>query len=160
MITEQDKQAILSGEHGVTSEGLKVIYLGKSDDSAYPYWFGLLNKDDLIFQVTTCNEDLQELDGFADAITGLWENKPKPFNLDKALEGNPVKLKNGRKAYVKYVMPSEYKGKYPLRGYVFDPDFATDAESTSWTLDGLNALSTRPHPSDIIGMWEEPTSGG
>lgn len=36
----------------------------------------------------------------------------KPFNLEKALAGEPVKLRGGQKAYIKYVLGDEYNTKY------------------------------------------------
>ena len=57
-------------------------------------------------------------------IVGLWEDKLEAFNLERALNGEPVKLRCGLKAYIKYVMPPEYKGSYPIRGYIIDPSSA------------------------------------
>ena len=92
-------------------------------------------------------------------VVGLWSDDPKlvapePFDVERALAGEPVKLKCGLKAYVKYIMPPEYKGQYPLAGYIINPDGACDVEPYSWTLDGTSSLHVSPHQYDVIGMWK------
>lgn len=82
----------------------------------------------------------------------------KPFDLEKALAGEPVKLRGGQKAYVKYVLSDEYSTSYPLRGFI-EWEKYTDgsiyAVEHSWMLDG-NSPSLGTRTTDIIGMWEEP----
>ena len=91
-------------------------------------------------------------------VVGLWEDKPEPFDLERALAGEPVKLRNGKKAYMKYIMPPEYKGSYPIRGYIIDPSSANEIESNSWTLDGMGCVPTGVYSLDIISMWKDPES--
>lgn len=82
----------------------------------------------------------------------------KPFNLEEALAGKPVKLRNGAKAYVKYVLDDEYSTNYPLRGFAEWKrlrDGSINIEEHSWTLKG-EATTHKESILDIIGMWEEP----
>lgn len=59
---------------------------------------------------------------------------------------------------MKYIMPPEYKGSYPIRGYIIDPSSANEIESNSWTLDGMGCVLTGVHSLDIISMWKDPES--
>jgi len=38
----------------------------------------------------------------------------KPFDLDKALNGEPVRLRNGRKAYVYCIIPNQFVDRSPF----------------------------------------------
>ena len=85
----------------------------------------------------------------------------KEFNLDAALNGEPVMLRNGCKGVVYYKIPKEYvfsdgsNSMFPLKGLIFDEDGFIKDSSYFWTDNGLcNHESYHPH--DIIGMWEEP----
>lgn len=162
MITEQEKQAILDGAYGITAGGKKVKYIGKRElaegEFAFPYFFVILSENGNISRSTYLSEDLTYAlgDGNIHEVVGLWEDKPEPFNLEKALSGEPVLLRNGLKAYVKYIMPEEYKGRYSLRGYILNPDSASDVECYSWVLDGKALLEVSEHENDIISMWGEP----
>ena len=80
------------------------------------------------------------------------------FDLQEALNGAPVKLRNGRKAFVKYNLLNEVEKLevrdtvYPLIGYRFDGIYIN---TTSWSLTG-KSVHWRTIEYDIIGMWEEP----
>lgn len=82
----------------------------------------------------------------------------KEFNLDAALNGEPVILRNGKKAVVKYNLLNEVEkleerdAKYPLIGYRFDSIYIN---TTSWSLTG-KSVHWKTMGYDIIGMWEEP----
>ena len=85
----------------------------------------------------------------------------KEFNLDAALNGEPVMLRNGCKAIVYYKIPDEYvfsdgsNSLYPLRGLIFDEDGFIKDSSYFWCENGLCNYESY-HPNDIIGMYEEP----
>lgn len=158
MISEQDKQQILDGAYGINKFGRKVKYIGKSSNSSRPCFFIIYDQNDeidtgvdLFDDFTRFTHSTSELD-----VIGLWQDKPEPFDLKRALAGEPVKLRGGLKAYIKYVMPTEYKGKYPLNGYIFNPKKANDIENYTWTLEGMASLFEPQHHYDIIGMWKEP----
>ena len=90
----------------------------------------------------------------------------KPFNLEAALQGEPVQLRNGCKGIICYKVPSEYiyaNGNtvdYPLKGMVLsNKGFITDSNAC-WCEDGrytIDIHTTPEHSHDIVGMWEEPT---
>lgn len=85
----------------------------------------------------------------------------KQFNLEEALKGNPVKLRNGCKADVLYVIPDTYKFpngttlNYPVRGITFNKDGTLDSVHR-WNIDGTSYSRAETSPMDIISMWEEP----
>lgn len=82
----------------------------------------------------------------------------KEFDLKAALNGEPVMLRNGYKAYIKYNLLDEIKslnvkiGMYPLVGYRLECNYINN---TSWDVLGIAKYSTT-REYDIIGMWEEP----
>lgn len=85
----------------------------------------------------------------------------KPFDLTKALAGEPVVLRDGHKAIVYYCVPDEIKlddegapVPFPLKGMKFDQDGYLLNSSIEWRKDGRFRCSESD--SDIVGMWEEP----
>jgi hypothetical protein len=77
----------------------------------------------------------------------------KPFDLQEALNGAPVKLRNGRKAFVMYDLrkyPSllESTGFKPLNGIVLGDD-ENDGDRVEWGELGANERLQ----FDIVGMW-------
>lgn len=83
----------------------------------------------------------------------------KPFNLEEALSGKPVKLRNGCKGLIYYKVPAEYRyGKdtpvvYPLLGMFFTEDGYVDNVQVNWKLDGQ--YGSTPDSLDIVGMWDD-----
>lgn len=79
----------------------------------------------------------------------------KPFDLEEALAGEPVKLRNGRKAYIlgslNTLIDKGFNADYPLIGIIY-----ADPHIKLWTLDGRISLQNNEAIGDIIGMWEEP----
>ena len=84
----------------------------------------------------------------------------KPFNLDAALNGDPVKLANGNKAIVYYRIPGEYvfEGgvpvEFPLRGLIFNSRGVIENVDACWRDDGR--FNRKDDPFNITEMWEEP----
>lgn len=82
----------------------------------------------------------------------------KEFDLEAALNGKPVMLRNGIKAVVKYNLLNEVEklevrdAEHPLIGYRFDGIYIN---TTSWSLTG-KSVHWKTMEYDIIGMWEEP----
>lgn len=81
----------------------------------------------------------------------------KPFNLEEALSGKPVRLREGTKAYVKFALRNQFSCLGKLVGFVTyetghykDEDFLL-----KWDARGF-ICSWEENPEDIIGMWEEP----
>lgn len=86
----------------------------------------------------------------------------KSFDLNAALVGEPVKLRNGSKAYVLAKIPDNLKydkGKevpYPLVGIILGKDDYISDSHVRWTLKGGCYFTNEPLRNDIVGMWEEP----
>ena len=84
----------------------------------------------------------------------------EPFNLEKALSGEPVVLKNGKKALIYHRIPDHYthgdgvKVTFPLVGMIFDEDGTVDDPCAEWKDNGM--FTSSGSSKDIIGMWEEP----
>nr|DAS83117.1 MAG TPA: hypothetical protein [Caudoviricetes sp.] len=81
----------------------------------------------------------------------------KEFNLDAALNGEPVKLACGRKAYILYDLSRypkllKHTNRRPLNGLVMSGYMENDCYLASWLSDGKNSFDE----NNIIGMWEEP----
>ncbi|MFC1140904.1 pyruvate kinase [Pasteurella multocida] len=77
----------------------------------------------------------------------------KKFDLEKALAGEPVVLRNGDKAFVKFVLENPVREECAMIGYVID-DRGRDS-LIGWYKNGLYA-SCGGDGLDIIGMYEEP----
>lgn len=79
----------------------------------------------------------------------------KPFNLEEALAGKPVLLRNGSKAYVLHQFKHKADGLKSLLGYkIYKTDEGKFVESSlEWYADGSSGT---PAHNTIIGMWEEP----
>lgn len=77
----------------------------------------------------------------------------KPFDLEKALAGEPVKLRDGRKAFVKATI-KQPKGleHYTIIGHALN---GIHEEFLHWATNG-NCISDDMSDDDIVGMWEEP----
>lgn len=77
----------------------------------------------------------------------------KPFNLEEALAGEPVMLRNGQKAWVvcdTRTLPLLAKTEHPI-------NVITVHGSLHTTLpDGSFSSVIKFHSLDIVGMWEEP----
>ena len=87
----------------------------------------------------------------------------KEFNLEAALNGEPVKLRNGKKAIIYYCTPAEFKfdenipDSFPLKGMVFDFEGYLDDPLVAWRCNGSFRCSEDNW--DIVGMWEEQKIG-
>ena len=85
----------------------------------------------------------------------------KPFDLNKALQGEPVCLRNGLKAIIYYRVPENFKltdGNsidYPLKGITFDTNGNVVCSSESWLNNGNYNNNSVKHDFDIIGMWDD-----
>ena len=79
----------------------------------------------------------------------------KEFDLKAALNGEPVMLRNGNKAFIlKNIQNTpiiDFKTDYPLIGMVHNHTVVM-----TWSLNGQISLGNDCAPYDIIGMFEEP----
>ena len=87
----------------------------------------------------------------------------KPFNLEEALQGKPVRLRNGLKAIIYYKVPDKYtfsNGEMtyrPLKGMIFNEEGYLTSSQVAWLNNGKIA-EDYDHTLDIIGMYEEDIS--
>lgn len=81
--------------------------------------------------------------------------KPRPFNLEKALAGEHVKLRNGRKAMVINALNKKEieDESYELIGVLLNQDNKA-MEVLSWDVKG-NYFQDEENSVDIVSMWEE-----
>ena len=79
----------------------------------------------------------------------------KEFNLEAALNGEPVMLRNGDKAFifknVKNMHVLDFEVDYPLIGMIHN-----HAVVQTWSIDGRTSLANDCADRDIVGMFEEP----
>lgn len=79
----------------------------------------------------------------------------KEFDLEAALNGEPVMLRNGDKAFIfkniKNTHVLDFEVDYPLIGMVHN-----HSAVQTWSLDGRIYLTNDCANGDIVGMWEEP----
>ena len=78
----------------------------------------------------------------------------KEFNLKAALNGEPVKLACGRKAYILYDLSRypellKHANRRPLNGFVMPDSKENDCYPANWLLDGKNLFDE----DNVIGMW-------
>lgn len=84
----------------------------------------------------------------------------KPFDLEKALAGEPVILRCGKKAILYYRVPDHYthgdgvKITFPLVGIIFYEDGTVEDPNACWKDNGR--FTSLTSGKDIIGMLEEP----
>ncbi|HDR1137482.1 TPA: pyruvate kinase [Pasteurella multocida] len=78
----------------------------------------------------------------------------KKFDLEKALAGEPVVLRGGCKAYVKFKLPEPYTTKMPLVGY-YENALGRSVDML-WFENGHASDEEDTHILDIYGMYEEP----
>lgn len=86
------------------------------------------------------------------------EETMKKFDLKAALNGEPVMLRNGEKAFIKYNLLDELENieardaACPLIGYRLYGNYVS---TTSWELSG-KSIHWATMKYDIVGMFEEP----
>lgn len=84
----------------------------------------------------------------------------KPFDLEEALAGKPVQLRNGNKEFIQTDLRKlgllESITPYVIKGISVASDGA-DWHEYSWTANGQSLEGYIDRDSDIIGMYEEPT---
>lgn len=88
------------------------------------------------------------------------EQTMKPFDLEKALAGEPVVLRGGQKAAILYRISDKYKSTegyppaFPLQGLILDTEGFVEVFGACWRANGTYNHADSLY--DIVGMWEEP----
>ena len=86
----------------------------------------------------------------------------KKFDLDAALNGEPVMLRNGNKAFICYKLSDDYKYwdgspiNFNICGYILNFNGDIEMLNTAWTTGGKWTMDETKSDIDIIAMWEEP----
>ena len=86
----------------------------------------------------------------------------KEFDLKAALNGEPVMLRNGKKAYIGYKTPDNYVSgngkeiKFPLHGYIIKAYNIIEVPNMFWNINGRAYKDGIDNATDIVGMFEEP----
>lgn len=82
------------------------------------------------------------------------------FDIHKALEGAPVKLRNGKKVFIYALMPNhvretlKFDKNYVLVGAIIEPSGECLQPLETWTEDGSYIDDEGiPSNSDIVSMW-------
>lgn len=84
----------------------------------------------------------------------------KKFDLEAALNGEPARLRDGRKAIIYHRVPDIYTHKngvkvtYPVVGMTFNTDGTVDNPCAAWMANGR--FTSGWCGKDIVGMYEEP----
>ena len=104
LINEQDKQAILAGAYGITRSGQKVkhVFTSNTNTRVKRNLFILYeNTGGHSHYWASDNFTFYTIDTHSLDVVGLWEDKPEPFDLDRALAGEPIHMKGSNtKAYI------------------------------------------------------------
>lgn len=140
MLREKEIKALMDGAYGVTRDGRKALYVGTDGDDEHTWLLFMASnpnrpKEFKVGYYTFNQNDLRDYD-----IVGLWENRSEPFNLERALAGEPVMLKDNNldKVYIhrRYSNTGDY-----IVEYTDTTDYA-----------GLMELNEK------FVMWKEPES--
>ena len=87
----------------------------------------------------------------------------KPFDLQAALNGELVQLRNGCLARIVYVHDAGLKDvygnelKHTLIGFIITKDDKVLRGAETWTLEGKVGHLSDEDPYDIVGMHKKPT---
>lgn len=131
----------------------------------YPYvGYVLDNKGFLFTAHTAWNENGKSNEYPSFNATAMVDDTPqqdnkketmKKFDLKAALNGEPVMLRNGDKAYIfkdlRTISELKEKIRYPLVGININRCIVY-----AWSLDGQVPLSSNTAHNDIVGIFEEP----
>lgn len=79
--------------------------------------------------------------------------KNDPFDLERALAGEPVELRCGLKAYIYAKTPDILERQCPLLGYIILN--SGDISEDIWFIDGVYRDKDTDDSLDIVGMWNE-----
>lgn len=143
MLSEKEIEALKNGAFGVSRDGRKARYIGDNKNGS-PI-IARFCKDgtfDSTHIYTTSFVFSEGIETHFD-IVGLWEDKPEPFDLERALAGEPVLLRNQSKGHILKQIDDTFIG-------YFD-----HSSPISWGLDGSRS-QVADSSFDIIGMWKEP----
>lgn len=142
MLSKYEIEQLKKGSFGVLRDGTKVKYLGELTNSKFAW--AQYDEQDKISLVVADYDDFQFYIGSASIsqrdVIGLWGDKYEPFDLERALAGEPVLLANNKKAYILKHVEGALIGHYDTHSPYL------------WHFTGR----ATNHDFNIIGMWKEP----
>lgn len=145
MLSEKEIEALNNGAYGVTKNGEKIKIVGESSNNTFLY--ARYNSDGLIDGILYYDLPHHYCRDRRDSIyniVGLWGYKPEPFNLERALAGEPVKW-SGKPDVKSWVLPCRSNPNL----YIVDTDnqCLNSVNVTLYDYDGLKKNCV---------MWKEP----
>jgi hypothetical protein len=161
-----------NGYRGVIKYSVENNITSSGHTPNYPYIGYILNDKGFIYKSAMCwNKDGKSnispdycATTMIEENTNKQEKKPmKPFNLEEALQGKPVKLRNGKKGIIYYRIPDTYtypNGDIvcrPIKGMIINEDGHLSTSQAEWLNNG-SIDKDFDHSLDIIGMYEEDIS--
>lgn len=149
VISSDKLEEFKNGALGVTRNGLRARFIHQENKGSCTvvavFWndgIQLQRYSALPYYYLNDNNDLD--------IVGLWEDKPEPFDLERALAGEPVLLKSGEKAFVLNNIEPLMYSNYPLIGV------DNNGEPLHWDKTGICGSRGLGGELNIIGMWKDP----
>ena len=161
-----------NGYRGVIRYGVEDRLMASNTTPDYPYIGYILDDKGFVYKTLASWDENGKSNISTDynATTMVEENaykqeeySMKPFNITEALQGNPVRLRNGMKGIIYYQVPDKYTfndGQLtyrPLKGMVFNEEGHLSSSQVAWLNNGKIAEDCE-HTLDIVGMYEEDIS--
>lgn len=155
MLSDKEIAALKNGAYGVSRKGLKCKYVGEVAQERGQYYFAYFNKLNKVIHIAVLDRNLEGLLNHTEGcdVVGLWVDKLEPFNVERALLGEPVMTRDRAKAYVQthITQPKELK-HYCLIGFGYNGEHK---EFLHWDETG-RVMADDDTCDDIIGMWKQP----
>ncbi|MCT8823533.1 hypothetical protein KZ326_04060 [Glaesserella parasuis] len=148
MINESNKEAILNGACGISRDGYKCRYVGKNESSELPYLFVYYKSNGIVKDIVSISEQFRYLTDREHEfdVIDLWENRVELFDLERALNGEPlIDLHNNEKCWL-------YKSHR-------NDNLIIEYENTDSHLENIEPLEYLHNDLDLskcFSMWKEP----
>ena len=148
MISAQDKQAILNGAYAIADNGLqaRLLFTAPIDKNRHPYLFLYKPPNTDNYFVQWLDNNFFHYSGSSSNIVGLWKNTSEPFDLERALAGEPlIDLHNNDKCW----LYKSHKNGNLITEYEYTHSHLENIEPLEYLQNGLDL-------SEYFGMWKEP----
>lgn len=149
------RQAILNGAYAVTQNGIKLRLFDTctSKGKNYHVFVGIRNEGFHVFWL----DDSFTFRGGDDRIIGLWEDEPEPFNLERALSGEPlINKKMGLKCWLHKSRKSDgYFIEFEDGGIIRSSENSLYTKFETWKESVKPSADNLPKPIRDFGDLEE-----
>lgn len=161
-----------NGYRGVIRYGVEDRLMTSNTTPDYPYIGYILDDKGFVYKTlsswdenskSNISPDYHATHMVEETIVTQEEKLMKPFNIEEALQGKPVRLRNGKKAIIYYQVPDKYrfpngdKTYRPLKGMIFNEEGYLTTSQAAWLNNG-SVAENQIDNLDIIGMYEEDIS--